>query len=260
MSQLKLSLDLSSLPFSLEKGLQTAAALGLDAVEIDARGQFSPGELSQTALRQVRKLLEDSRLRVASVRFRTRRPYHVLEDLDARIEATRRAMRFAYSLGAGVVVNHVGRVPPGDDAPEWKLLVDVLRDLGDYGQRSGALLAAETGSESGADLARLIAALPHGALGVDFNPGNLMLGGFDPLETIAAVGQWILNVHVSDAVGGAGYRGGHPSSLGQGSADLPAILAALEERDYRGYFCLRSLSTVNPVEELTRAVEAMRRM
>ena len=40
--------------------------------------------------------------------------------------------------------------------PEWDLLVQVLADLGRHGQRVGAVLAAETGSESGADLARLI--------------------------------------------------------------------------------------------------------
>ena len=149
---------------------------------------------------QLRKLFEDLNLRVAAIGFPTRRGYNVAEYLEGRVAATKDAMRMAYELGSSIVVNQVGRVPASRDAPDWPIMLEALTDLGTYGHRIGATLTAETGSESGEDLARLIAALPDGSLGATFNPGNLIINGFVPLDAVAAFGRHILYVHAKDGV------------------------------------------------------------
>ena len=65
------------------------------------------------------------------------------------LSGTKAAMELAYHVGAPVVVNHIGRVPADTESAAWRLLVEVLDELGRHGHRAGALLAAETGSESG---------------------------------------------------------------------------------------------------------------
>ena len=105
--QIKIGIQLSSLRQPFKKALHTAARLGARGVEIDARSEIRPDQLSQTGLRQIRKMLEDLDLRVCAVGFRTRRGYHVAEDLDARVAATKRAMKLAYDLGAELVTNQV---------------------------------------------------------------------------------------------------------------------------------------------------------
>jgi sugar phosphate isomerase/epimerase len=153
----KIGIQLASLRLPFKQALHIAGELGAHAVEIDARGELQPGQLSQTGLRQLRKMLEDRNLRVASITFRTRRGYSVPDHLEERVAATKEAMKFAYSLGAAIVVNQIGRVPSKPEGPEWETLVSVLSDLGNFGQHVGAWLAAETGTEEGADLARLLA-------------------------------------------------------------------------------------------------------
>src|SRR5688500_6985652 len=150
MLQIKVGVQLASLRLPLKQGLLTAAEMGAAAVEIDARNEVRPEELSHTGVRQIRKMLEDLNLRVSCVSFRTRRGYHVGEDLDRRIEATKQALKLAYELGTNVVVNHVGRVPVQADAVGWNNMLLALTDIGRYGQRIGATLAAETGTETGA--------------------------------------------------------------------------------------------------------------
>lgn len=258
--QLKLCVDLATLQLPLVKAIQAAASLGVQAVELDARGPLAPGELSQTGLRQVCKLLDDARLRVAAVRLRTRRGYYTLDELDRRVDATRQAMELAHSLGASLVLNHVGRVPPNPDSDDWRLLVEVLGELGTWGHRTGALLAAETGSESGSDMARLLAALPEGALGIALNPGNLLIHGYSPLEAVAALGPSIAHVHVTDAVGEASREMGELVTLGRGGVDYPALLGSLQERGYRGYFSLRALSASNALAEIHKSVEYLQRL
>ena len=169
MPALKIGIQTASLRLPLKKGLLMAARLGARGVEIDARNQLHPHELSQTGVRQIRKMLEDLNLRVCAVGFRTRRGYNVLEDIEQRVKATKQAMDMAYALGAPVVVNQLGHIPSEPQDSRWNLLLEVLDDLGRYGQHAGALLAAETGTESGEDLARLIAAVDSGGIGVNFD-------------------------------------------------------------------------------------------
>jgi sugar phosphate isomerase/epimerase len=257
--RLKIGIAIAGLPMPLKKALVQAAEWGADAVEIDARRQLTPEQLSQTAARQLRKMLDDLGLRVAAVAFPTRRGYETSEHLEARIDATKAAMRMAYELRSPLVINRVGRVPASGDATEWKLLVEALTDLGAYGNHVGALLAAETGNESGDDLARLLAAIPQGAIGVSLNPGNLVLGGFSPLEAVEALGTAILHVHATDAVRDPSGHRGEPAPLGEGTADFPALLGVLEQAAYRGYFTIEHASAEDPLREIPAAIRYLRK-
>lgn len=258
MPELKVGIQLASLGVPLKRALPIVAGWGVQAIEIDARREFSPGEASQTGLRQLRKLLDDHRLRVSAVGYPTRRGYDDLEELERRVEGTKWAMKLAAALGASVVVNRIGDIPTEPQGPQWNLLVDVLHDLGRHGQHVGAMLAAETGNEPGDALARVIEVLPPGALGVDLNPGNLLVHNQSPLDSIEKIGPHILHVHVADGVRDLARGRGTLVPLGRGMADWPAILGALEEQDYRGYFTIERRDSEQPEYELQAAVKYLR--
>lgn len=260
MFPIKIGVQLASLRQPFKKALHTAARLGAAAVEIDARGEISPAELTRTGARQVRKMLDDLNLRVCAIGFHTRRGYNVVEDLERRLDATRQAMQMARALGAPVVINHVGRVPAESSDPEWELLVNALSDLGRYGQHVGALLAAETGTESGADLARLIAALPGGSLAVNLDPGNLVVNGHSPLDAIRVLGPHILHVHAKDGVRDVAKGRGSEVQLGRGSVEFHEICSALEEHGYRGYFTIEREQAVDPELEIGQAIKFLRNL
>lgn len=258
MPSIKLAVQLRSLKLPLKRALPIVNQWRVPAVELDARGEISPGELSQTGRRQLRKLLDDFELRVAAVGFRTRRGYDVPDELERRVEATKAAMTLAHDLGASLVINQVGRVPAEPAGAAWQTMLDALSDLGRHGQRVGALLAAETGSEAGADLARLLAALPTGALAVALNPGNLIVNGFSPAEAIAAIGSHIAYVRAKDGVRDLAQGRGVEVPLGRGVADFPALLGAMEEYDYRGYWTVERERADEPVSEIGQAISFLR--
>lgn len=259
MPRVKISLDVAELRQPFRKALHTAAALGVDAVQIDAQGDLAPGRLSQSALRQIRKMLDDLNLRASAVRFRPQRAYYNPQDLDARIDATKAALEMAYGLRAGVVAGRVGRVPPDPESPDRRLLREVLADLGAHGQRVGAMLAAETGSESGPALAALIDELPEGSIGVDFNPGRLLLGGFSPGEALDALGRHVLCVQATDAARDLAAGTAVPAELGRGDADFTALLAALLGHGYQGYYTIQACGGGDPGPQLARAVKYLRK-
>ncbi len=258
MLRLRIALQLANLKLPFKRALAAARELGVEAVELDARGDVNPQALGETGLRQVRKMLDDYDLRVAAVEFHTARGYNNLDELERRVEATKAAMQMAFALGASVVTNHVGRVPEDEASAEWRLMVEVLTDLAIYGERVGALLCAETGTESGESLAKLLKALPEGLIGVTLDPANLIVNGLRPLEVIEAVGSSILHVHVDDAVRDAMQGRGMEVEIGRGSADFPALLGALEERQYRGFLSIERRRSADPAFEISQAVKFLR--
>jgi sugar phosphate isomerase/epimerase len=260
MLQIKLGVELASLRLPLKKGLLTARELGVEAVEIDARHELKPDDLSRTGVRQIRKMLDDLNLRVSAVTFRTRRGYHVVEDLEARIDATKRSLRLAFELGTNVVVNHIGRVPAESDASAMSTMVQALSDLGRCGQKVGALLAAETGTESGEELARLIDRLPPGSIGVDFNPAGLIVHGHSPRHAAESLGPHVLHVHANDATRDLALGRGVEVALGQGNTEFPEILAVLEEHQYRGYITVARRDSESPLADVRQALMFLRNL
>ncbi|MHB8970297.1 MAG: sugar phosphate isomerase/epimerase family protein [Pirellulaceae bacterium] len=260
MQHFRIGIELASLRQPFKQALHTAARLGAQAVEIDAQQEIFSAELSQTALRQLRKTLEDLNLRVGAVSFHTRRGYDVVDNLERRVAATKKTLHLAYQLGASLVVNQVGTVPPEPHGPRWDLLLETLTDLGRYGERVGAFLAAETGTESGADLKRLVDALPSGFVAVDLNPGKLIVNGFSPREAAEQLGPHIRHVHASDGVRDLARGRGIDVPLGQGSAEFPELLGILENYEYRGCLTVQGGASDDPAEEIAQAIKYLKRL
>lgn len=260
MLQIKLGIELATLRMPLKKGLLTARDLGAQAVEIDLRNELSPDDLSRTGVRAVRKMLDDLNLKLSAVAFRTRRGYAALEDLEARVEATKKALVTAYELGTSVVINHIGRVPAETDARARTTLLEVLADLGQHGQKCGAFLAAETGTETGEELSALIESLPPGSLTVDFNPANLIMHGHSPPVAMRALASHVVHFHATDATRDVAQGRGFEVPLGQGTAELPELLALLEEQQYRGYLTISRRDSRSPIEDVKQAMTFLKNL
>ena len=260
MLQIKVGVKLANLKMPFKNALQIAARLGADAVEIDARHELKPSEMSGTALRHFRKLLEDLNLRVSAVSFQTRGSYYDLKGLDQRVEATKEALKLAYQLGANVVVNQIGRVPTDPEHSNYQTLLETLADIGRAGQRVGAFLAARTGSEDGKTLCGLLRDLPEGALAVDFDPGSLIINGFSAADAIQQLGQYVLHVHARDGVQDLAQGRGLEVPLGRGSADFPNLLGSLEEHQYRGYLTVQRDQANDPVLEIGQAIQFLKNL
>ncbi|TWU22413.1 Xylose isomerase-like TIM barrel [Novipirellula galeiformis] len=262
MAEVKVAVRIDNLRAPLRKSLQLVSAMGARAVEIDARNGIRPSELSDTGLRQLRKMLDDLDLRVASVRFPTRRGYDTPQDLDRRIEATKAAMQFAYRVGAPVVVNQIGMIPEEKDDPRYITLQSVMEDLGSYGTRIGAMFAAETGTESGETMAELLNASEDSYVAAAFNPGQLIINRHSPRDAIKALGNRIQLVCAVDGVIDLAAGRGLSVPLGQGTADFPELLGMLEDFQFRGPFVVgrREMAAETVLEELTQGVAYLRNL
>lgn len=261
MTRFMIGVRLESLGLPFRKGLQEASKMGASGVQMDAAGELSPQRLSDTGRREVRNLLRAHNLELSALGCPLRRGLDVAEDQQPRLEHVRNVMSLSYDLGVCRVIVEAGRVPGEDekDSPRAALLHESLMELGKHGDRIGALLALETGLESGQELGAYLDRFDYGCLGVNFDPANLLLNGFPVLESLRALHGKVLHTHARDARAGKASRSAQEVPLGHGDIDWMAYVRTLEEIDYRGWLVIERETGDSRQADIAAGVQFLRR-
>ncbi|MBD13789.1 MAG: hypothetical protein CMJ72_01330 [Planctomycetaceae bacterium] len=237
----------------IRKALHTAARLQCNGVQIDVRSELPQTELSQTGVRQFRKMLADLNLRVGSVAFPTRRGLESPHDLERRLEATRAAMVLGSQLESRVLVCNLGELPG-----EPSTLTEALLNLAMHGNRLGVQIVVQAAATDPEEISGYIASLPEGTLALDLHPAQLIANGHSPQEFVSRIGQYIAHVHAVDGVYDLANGQGVEVELGRGSSDFPELLGGLEEFGYRGWLTIERRASRQPIEDIGNAVQFLR--
>jgi L-ribulose-5-phosphate 3-epimerase len=258
MNRLKIGIRLESLGLPLRRALQEVQRLGVTGVQADAAGELSPHALSQTGRRQFLHLLRSSNLELTALGCPLRRGLDTPEDQQQRLDHTKAVLDLSLDLGARIAIVQAGRIPEKADDPRALLLTEALRALGRHGDRVGAVLALDTGLESGAMLRAFLERFDTGGLGVNLDPANLLLHGFDPCESARALRGKVVHSHATDARQAAASRSAQEVPLGLGDMDWPQYLGVLEEIEYRGWLTIVRESGGNRVADVAAGVGFLR--
>jgi L-ribulose-5-phosphate 3-epimerase len=260
LPRLKLGVRLASLDLPLRPALEEARRLGLAGVEIEAAGDLAPNSLSDTGRRQLRHLLRSHGLDLTAVNCPLRRGLDSPENLEARLEHIQKVMTLSYELGSGIVIVQAGRIPDKDDDPRTPLLVESLAALGRHGDRVGARLALETGQEPGDLLARFLGRFDTGGLGVNFDPANLLMNGFNVYESARALAGRVVHSHAKDARAAGASRAAQEAPLGHGDIDWLFLLGVYEEIGYQGWLTIEREGGTNRRADVAAGVRFLRRL
>ena len=247
----------------LRRSLPELHKLGVAGLEIDAVGELAPAQLSQTGRRELRHLLRSYDLALCAVACPLRRGLAVAENQEARLEYLRQALRLSWDLGAKLVVIQPGPLPPEEpdpNDPRWPILTEALTSLARHAERTGAVLALETGLESGPVLSKFLAGFDTGGLAANLNPGNLLVHGHEPYAAAQALRGKIVHVHAKDARTASASGGAQEVPLGHGDIDWLQMLGTLEDVEYRGYLTVERTPGNNPLAEAKAAVEFLKRI
>jgi sugar phosphate isomerase/epimerase len=172
------------------------------------------------------------------------------DEPDARIDALCASVHRLAAFGPAAVVCLT--VPTGDRDPDEAraLVVEGLRTVAGEARRVGVRLALEPFQREGiedwslvntlGDAAGLISEIGSDSVGIQFDVWHLW-NTPDLYDEIAGHAALIAGVHVNDRR--EPTRGWADRALpGEGAADLPAILAALERAGWDGFYDLEIFS------------------
>jgi len=228
-----------------------AAAAGLDAIEwiYDLRGADVNPLATDPGIEEMQTLCRQHNIEVVSVcaDYFMDRPF-----TTAGAAFSELASHLVWLLNRCRLAGITRMVLPFVDASRIEtqdqeaLVVGMLRDVLPHADSAGVELHLETslGPEA---FATMLAKLPHPMLKANYDSGNSSALGYDVGSELAAYGPRIGSVHIKDRV-----RGGGTVPLGQGNANIPALLSGLAAISYNGDFVLQVARDM-PGEEVSWA-------
>src|SRR5437868_5844771 len=99
MKRLTLGIRLESFGLPLRKALAESSRLGVSGVQVDAAGDLSPSQLSQTGRREFRHLLRSYNLELTALGCPLRHGLDIAENQQPRLEHIRNVMSLSFDLG-----------------------------------------------------------------------------------------------------------------------------------------------------------------
>jgi len=142
-----------------------------------------------------------------------------------------RAADTAAEWGTPFLSMHAGFLEHGN-----RVFADRIKCLADVAGERKLTLLMETGQESAAELRRFLEELAHPAVGLNFDPANMILYDKDaPADAVRMLAPWIRHVHIKDAMR-TKRRGewGAEVSWGDGEVGGDSFLAALAATGFNG--------------------------
>lgn len=116
------------------------------------------------------------------------------------IATARRIAELCERRGLPLVTFHAGFIPDDPADAERRRMVGRLRELASVFHDSGCRLGLETGQESAEDLVGVLDEIGDRAVGVNFDPANMLLyGSGDPVAAFGLLASRVAQVHIKDA-------------------------------------------------------------
>jgi sugar phosphate isomerase/epimerase len=110
------------------------------------------------------------------------------------------AAEVTVKLGVKYLSMHAGFVDESDPAYAKKFY-DRIKCLADAASKKDIMLLLETGQETAVELKHFLSELNHPAIGVNFDPANMILyDKGDPIEAVQVLAPWIKHIHIKDAI------------------------------------------------------------
>jgi sugar phosphate isomerase/epimerase len=180
---------------------------------------------------------------------------------SARLAEMKEIADFAKLLGCNVVALHVGFVPHDRNAPLYREVLAVTRDLCDHCRANGQALHLETGQEPADALVQFIRDVERDNLFVNFDPANMILYGVgNPIEALETIGRYVHSVHCKDAKWAArpGEEWGQEVPLGKGDVGMEAYLRTLDRLGYTGPLTIEREIPQEPARQKAEIGRAVR--
>ncbi len=263
------------------EGIEKAAALGLDGVQIYATtGEFSPA-LSQAEKDEYKRLLQAKGLVVSALcGDMGGYGFEIEADNAERVEKTKRIIDLAVEFESKVVTTHIGVIPDDKSHPRYKVMLSALTECGLYAKEKGVTLAIETGPEKATTLLQFLQDT-KGGVGVNLDPANFtMVTGQDAVEAVGILKDYIVHTHAKDgkmldknqnptdvyhafAVGGVdalnACKGFEELPLGEGDVAWSAYLQALKDIGYDGFLTIERECGEDPTADIVMAVDFLKK-
>ena len=255
--EMNIGIFVDSLRRPISEGLEIAAGLKVRSFQVYVtRGEMLAANMNPQARAGFVKRYRDLGLELSA----TCGDFGLNFGNDAALKEKEPALRDAIiqtrELGASIMTTHIGALGEDPDGVKERTMTANLKRLADFAAGHGVTLATETGLESGVTLRRIIEKAGSKGIGVNFDPANLVMRGFDHLAAVRELFPFIVHTHAKDGVRRGDKRLEVP--LGEGGVDFPRYVGLLTGLGYRGAYTIEREVGEDPVATIGKAVSFLR--
>lgn len=237
MSSLKIGVMVESFRRPIREALDLAAAVGASGVQVYVTsGEMHPDLMGTEQRAGFRELVASKGLEISALCGEVG-GYADAQRTGEFVRLTKACMDLAVDLGPRIVTAHIGAIGGSPASPAWSAIASVLEPVGQHGDEIGCVFACETGLEEPEVLRGFIDSLDTRSIRINYDPANLVMAGYDPIDGLRHLGDLVVHTHAKDGVR-------HPDgqaeevALGQGQVPFRDYVAALRAVGYDGYYTI----------------------
>lgn len=266
--QKRIGILVDNLHLDLDTALRKAAEIGADGFQAYCtQGKLSPENLDAAARKAFLSETKAMGLDIAALCGDIGRGFLNPETNAWVLPKMKAYVDLAVDLGVRVVSSHIGQLPDDESHASWTVGLKAFEDLGAYAEARGCVIAMETGPEEPVVLKRFLDKIGNRGIGVNYDPANLVMFGFDHIGGVFVLKDYIVHTHAKDAVRLLGLPSvGNDAQrvrrlevpLGEGSVAFPYYLWALESIGYQGFLTVEREAGRDPVGDMAAAVTFLR--
>lgn len=277
---------LSNLRLPLEEALDAVVAMEIPGVQLSVNKDHDAA-----ARKAMKQAVKDRGLKISAICVdagdlgETGADNPLVENLKPLMDAAVELCEgFVPEGKLAVCQTHVGVMPHTMKGPRWDKYVTACREIAQYGEGIGAVLAMETGPEPPRVLEALLKEVDSVGLGINYDPANFIIWPpllatnpeygdktevpakpydkdaameeYEPVEGVRRLAPYIVHTHAKD---GDGSRGDwYDVPLGTGWVDWSRYLRLLKNHGYTGYLAIEREGGEDRIGEITHAANFLR--
>jgi len=256
---LNIGVFVDNLGIPVDKGLKIAAEIGCNSFQIYITGgEMLASNMNKEARADFVKKYQDAGLKLSATCGDFHLNFGDIEGMRQKEEILKDAILQTVDLGTNIMTTHIGTLGNDPEGKAKAAMVNNLKRLGDFAAEQGVKLATETGLESGPTLRSILEEADTPGLAVNFDPANLVMNGFDHLEAVRELIPFIVHTHAKD--GTRVDEKANEVPLGEGGVNFPAYVGLLRELGYDGAYTIERERGDDPIEDVRKAVEFLKRL
>ncbi|GAB5495434.1 MAG: sugar phosphate isomerase/epimerase [Phycisphaerales bacterium] len=179
------------------------------------------------------------------------------EHWNSNMALAQAAAAMCADLGVDLVSFHAGFIPHNPEDTEYWTIRDRVLEFAHCFHTRKVRVALETGQESAETLLRFLDQLGSAAIGVNFDPANMILYGMgDPTSALALLHKHTFQIHLKDA--NSAYKPGTwgtETPVGQGEVDWADFFYAITRHKIRVDMCYEREAGKSRVKDVKDGVE-----
>lgn len=255
MNEAKIGVILSSFHLPLEESLKKATQIGIKGIQLwNVGGELDPRNMSKDKRERFTKKASSLGLTIIAL-CGDIGGFTEESNVKERIKRTKEFLDLSIDLRTPIVTTHIGIIPKDKNTKERKIMQEALKELGEYGERIGTYLAAETGPESPELMKEFFEEVNSSSLKINYDPANLIMKGYDPVKGVHTLKDYIVHTHVKD-----GKKGNGETPLGEGDVPFGKYIKALKEIDYDGFFTIERETGNERVADIVKGKEFLEKL